>query len=292
MVDQRPSDADLALFVDLYDAAHESGLQPILIGAGAIQLSDAGHWSARLERRTRDWDFAVRVASWEEYELLRGRLVRNPARFVQVEVRHRFHHREGGQLDVIPFGGVEEPPGKLIWPSGETMDVTGLDTLPLHTSRPLVERPNLLVATIPAVIGLKLLAYVDRRTSWVIRDVQDVHSILQQAGRSDHLDHRIVTDDRALRRLEDGDVDLGQMGPYFLGRDVASAFGARAVGRILDLLSEGPQESGRLVPDVLRGEGQRFVARDLVIARFGAFELGVVDGQARAQEERGEHTVG
>jgi hypothetical protein len=54
MVDPHPSAADLELFVDLYDAAHESGLQPILIGAGAIQLSVVGRWRARLERRTRD----------------------------------------------------------------------------------------------------------------------------------------------------------------------------------------------------------------------------------------------
>lgn len=67
MSDHAYTEADLALFEDLQSAARAVGVTPCLIGAGAIRMGVDLGWEVRLGRRTDDWDFAVRVESWEHY---------------------------------------------------------------------------------------------------------------------------------------------------------------------------------------------------------------------------------
>ncbi|MCB9916639.1 MAG: hypothetical protein H6828_16050 [Planctomycetes bacterium] len=119
---------DVALFRDLARAALERGLEPCLIGAGALVLGRDQRWSARLTRATLDWDFAVRVASWEEFDELVGALTGPGGGFSRAPEPHRLLHEQGGRLDLVPYGGNERPRDDRV-AARVRMQTLGLETL-------------------------------------------------------------------------------------------------------------------------------------------------------------------
>jgi predicted nucleotidyltransferase len=266
---------DLELFADLDQAARTIGLEPCLIGAGAIQLGPDLRWRVRLARKTRDWDFAVRVDSWRQYEALSVALV--SADFQRSVVPHRFHHDDGGLLDVVPYGNIEHPPGSLEWPGGVVMSTAGLTALDQHHAVLRIESVELRAATIPAVIGLKLLAYRDRRPA-IVRDIQDVHAMLRQAEDCVSPD-RIAAD--ALLRLKSDDVAYPEIGAYILGHDVGKTFDGRDAALMEALLASGEELADRMVGDVVRSSDGPRMTRELVTDRLRAFRLGIQDGNKR-----------
>ncbi len=257
---------DLALFRDLEPAADGAGLTPYLIGAGALQLGAALEWGFRLSRRTRDWDFAVRVESWPAYRALADALVRS-GKFQRAQEPHRFRHREGGTLDLLPFGALEHPEGTITWTGGVEMDTNGLAVLDEQHQDLQLDRTRLRVASLPAIVGLKLLAYRSRRTT-TTHDIDDVHTILRGVEASVS-DERIAAD--GLERLGSEDVTLNEIGAYLLGRDVGRAFASPDLELMLTLLQELDSPRSRIVSDVRSPIGE-FVA-----PRFRALRLGLID---------------
>jgi len=267
------SKQDLALLVDLCRVARTVHLVPCLIGAGAVQLGAGARWDVRLARKTNDWDIVVRVESWQEYEALAAELETEQGGFVRSSVPHRFEHRDGGRLDVVPYGGLERRPGSLVWPDGKVMDTTGLRALEVHHETRQLEGLELRAASLPANLGLKLLAYRDRRPE-IVRDIQDVHSLLREA-------EEVVPDERilgeGLARLESEEVGFGEVAAYLLGREVGATFRDEELEPMLVLLDSLGEPDDRTAGDVLAAPGAGALTRELVIARFRAFRLGILD---------------
>jgi len=262
---------DLALFVDLDRAARSVGVVPCLIGAGAIRLGADLEWRVRLPRATLDWDFAVRVSSWQEFAVLSAALVSGNGGFVSTPVQHRFRHRTGGLLDLVPYGDVEKPPGEIQLHSGNVMTTRGFGALDHHHASFAAGHVNIRTASIPAIMGLKLIAYLDRRPG-IIRDIQDAHAILEVSEGS-------VSDERTERdgfdRLASGDIRYAEIGAYLLGRDLGRAFQPDALEPIVALLQDVGSEGDRAVADVLRASPG--LDGDQVVIRFRALHLGIHD---------------
>ncbi len=273
--------ADLELFADLYQAAEDIGLAPCLIGAGAIQIGGASAWEVRLARRTLDWDFAVRVDSWGEYEALRSALT-SDERFRPMNTPHRFSHQRGGLLDVIPYGGIEAPPGVLAWPDGHVMGTAGLDALDRHSCRIKLSQVELRLATLPAVVGLKILAYRDRGPRGIFRDIQDAYALLRDAEDA-AADQRIQTE--CMDRFASGRLSYGEAGAYLLGRDVGATFQVNALAPITSLLADLESDGNPLLGDIQRSiHAHRASIRD----RLEAFRTGIQDAsQAAGPSGRG-----
>ncbi len=110
--------ADLALLRNFLAVARGQGMRCLLIGAGARMVSIEKRFGISAARATLDWDFAVRVASWDEgFARLRRSLTEVPgAPFRSGTAAHRLVHERGRLLDVIPFGGLESPSGRISWP--------------------------------------------------------------------------------------------------------------------------------------------------------------------------------
>lgn len=262
---------DLELFIDLDRAAREIGLDPCLIGAGAVQLGADLTWRVRLARTTKDWDFAVRVDSWTQYEELASALVARP--FRRAREPHRFLHAHGGTLDVVPYGDLEQPPGSLEWPGGMRMNTTGLSALDRHHALLAIESVALRAASIPAIVGLKLLAYVDRRPG-ILRDIQDVHALLLQA--EDCVPESRVASE-ALEPLRSEALEYSEVGAYLLGRDVGRTFTLAELAPMSALLTKAGDADDRTVGDVLGFHGGSAVQRESVIRRLRALRLGIQD---------------
>lgn len=267
------SPADLELFVGLDTAARTARIEPCLIGAGAIQMGSELGWGVRLSRRTRDWDFAARVASWREFDELGALLTAPSAGFTREREPHRFRHRSGGTLDLVPYGDLENPAGRIRWPDETTMETLGLESLDENHRRIQLGRVELRIASLPALVGLKLLAYQFRRPG-ITRDIADVHSILRQV---DAQDCRSRIDERTFERLGDESVRFNELGSYLLGREVGRAFSSEPLAVMSNVLAAADAPSGGLVGDVQRGEGESGTARETIVSRFTALRMGMGD---------------
>jgi len=273
MSDHACTEADLALFEDLQSAARAVRVTPCLIGAGAIRMGVDLGWDVRLGRRTDDWDFAVRVESWEHYGKLSEHLVGEGGGFERAPEPHRFRHRDGGILDVVPYGDLERPEGEILWNDGSVMDVTGMSVLDEHHDLLRLDPAELRVASLPALVGLKLLAYVSRRPI-IRRDIGDVHSVLRDVEGT-VLDERIAAE--ALERLRSDEVSLSEVGGYLLGRDVGRIFPSADLETMSTLLLEAETPESPILTDVAGGSSSAGVRQELVAARLIALRFGILD---------------
>jgi predicted nucleotidyltransferase len=263
--------ADLELFVDLERAAAAVGVAPCLIGAGAIQLGSALGWGVRLGRTTRDWDFAVRVDSFEQYEDLVRRLV-GERDFAPAPEPHRFRHRADGVLDVLPYGGVERPAGIVRWRDGTVFEVGGFCALDEHHASHRLGPTTLRLASLAVVVGLKLLAHRARGPG-VARDIADVVAILEGVERSVRED-RIEAE--ALERLGAEDVRFSEVGAYLLGRDAGRAFPPAVLESLGSILMQAEDPAARTLARVL-GSSSSGADRETVVSRLRAFRIGLDD---------------
>jgi len=266
--------ADLALFRDLDKACKQLDLTPCLIGAGAIRLTAELHWGLRPARMTKDWDFVVRVETWAQFYSLTDRLIRAGGGFAKAAEPHRFLHQAGGTLDVVPYGELENPKGTIQWGDDCSMETSGLHVLDQQYEEQLIEGEALRVASLPALVGLKLLAYAARRPG-IIRDIQDVLEVLQMSERSMDEEH---VGQEAIERLQAGDVSYSEICSYLIGKEVGSIFADEQCQIMLALLDGVKEPVDRILVDAL---GQAAFCRepgDSAEETLRAVCLGIRDG--------------
>lgn len=269
---------DLALMRDFLVAVEGTAARCFLVGAGARVLGFDRRWGLRGGRATLDWDFAIQVKGWDHWKTVRSRLVegRTP-RFRAGEGEHRFHHVEGAVLDLVPYGGVESPPGELVWPGSTRMSVLGFEDAGL--ARGFVDAGGGLVvpiATVPSLALLKLHAYKDRRQRGERRDIQDFDWFLTHYEAADN-ELRIHDELGELLRREV--FDILDAGAALLGVDVARVHARESIAPTRDLLFEARDPWSRTVTDALAHEtsigDEDERRRAAVIGRFRAFESGL-----------------
>lgn len=131
-------------------------------------------------RRTRDVDVAVAVEGWDSYDTLRNTLI-NDYDYTDRDQKQRICSPKGIRLDLIPFGGVETPTGKVRFPPDDwpEMTVLGLDEARNTTvSLTLKNEASIEVVSLPALGLLKLIAW-DERPQERPQDAQDLCFILR-----------------------------------------------------------------------------------------------------------------
>ncbi|UEP46683.1 nucleotidyl transferase AbiEii/AbiGii toxin family protein [Burkholderia ambifaria] len=133
-------------------------------------------------RATRDVDVAVCAVSWPYHERLVDALVAT-GKFARAPKHHQKLLFDSGtrgfrtELDLVPFGPLEAPPGEIAWPPrGDfVLNVLGfqeaVDTALAVSIGADIAVP---VASLPALALLKLLAWKDRRA----RQNSDAYDLL------------------------------------------------------------------------------------------------------------------
>lgn len=133
-------------------------------------------------RATRDVDVAVCAVSWPFHERLVDALVATGqfTRAPKQQQKLLFDNGTRGfrtELDLVPFGPLETPPGEIAWPpAGEfVLNVLGFQEA-VDTAQPVSvdARTVVPVASLPALALLKLLAWKDRRA----RQNSDAYDLL------------------------------------------------------------------------------------------------------------------
>lgn len=261
-----------------------AGVDYLLIGAQARELLLYHVHDQSKGRATTDIDIVVMVEDWEGYQSLKEKLLTASNRIQTDRVQHRLNYQvrptglDGSpwqyRIDIIPFGGVEDPPGELRWPpSAEVhMNLAGCkEAWETAVSIEVGDGLRVRCASLPALALLKLMAWADRGTE-TSRDAEDLLLILRgylDAGNSER-----VFDDLTPAAQTALDYDPDLMAATLLGKDIGSIAAPDTLNQLRSLMTD-PTSRGRLLGAMqnrLRDEDQR------TERLMNAFQLGVMAG--------------
>ncbi|WP_103027171.1 nucleotidyl transferase AbiEii/AbiGii toxin family protein [Salinibacter altiplanensis] len=178
-------DAELQLvkpiLVSLHKACRELGIDFYIIGALARNIHLRYEDDIDVPRQTRDVDVAAAVEGWGMYEALKDHLIEDYG-FTDDDQKQRVCSPGGVDLDLVPFGGIEDSSGRIRFPPDERpeMTVLGLEEARRTTvSLELDNEVSVEVVSLPALGMLKLIAW-DERPRERVRDAQDLCFIMRQ----------------------------------------------------------------------------------------------------------------
>lgn len=157
---------------------HHLNIDYYLIGAFAQAV-----WYSAIDkqfRQTKDIDFAVLIGSQQEYGQLRKHLIEIDGFTPAIGNDFGLRNTDGVQIDILPFGAIEAEGNVVISIEGNTeMSMAGFSEV--YESGVEVEKfsdeNSFKVATLPAIVMLKLIAY-DDRPEHRLKDAVDISNIL------------------------------------------------------------------------------------------------------------------
>lgn len=263
---ERPIDSlTISVIREVSDAASDLDLEAFLVGATARIILLEHVFGLHTGRATRDMDFAFAVENWDQFQLIKQRLI-SASSFEEVErVAQRLIYKPKGikhkfVVDIIPFGGLEGEKNTIAWPPDMSvlMNVAGYSDA--HASAVPVEvEPGLVisVASIPGIAVLKLFAWVDRGQADP-KDAIDLVTLLRQYNKAGNQE-RIYED--AIAALEAAGYDVELAGSWLLGHDAAALTSPTTRSQLNSLLAESSLVE-RLITDMSRAMRTRDDALD------------------------------
>jgi predicted nucleotidyltransferase len=160
--------------------AAECGADLLLVGAAARDLLVTARTGDLPLRRTNDVDIAIAVGGWADFACVTRTLDRVGA------AEHKFRV-VGVEVDVVPFGGVEDAERTIRWPDDHVMNVLGFaEALRSAVSVMLPGGVVVGVASLPAQVVLKVNAWRDRG-HYDGRDAIDLLTLLRAYSEGDYL---------------------------------------------------------------------------------------------------------
>jgi predicted nucleotidyltransferase len=247
----------------------------VLVGAGARLMVFDWEYELQSTRTTKDWDVGIQITDWEAFGKVQNELTSgSDALFRQTKLAHRFRHKGGIALDVIPFGGIEDEDGAIVWPQDERqMVVLGFrEVLSNAIAFDVGEGISVPVATAPGIAVLKVFAYRDREK---VDDILDLYFLMENYDRAGNED-RIF--DELLDLLSEGLLEYEFAGTYLLGVDVGRLINQATYVSLLEITTRFLDPySPDLAPLVRRSvhERQEEAERARIVQMFSTFREGV-----------------
>jgi predicted nucleotidyltransferase len=238
---ERPVDeTTVALLRDVKDACASVGADFVLAGATARDILMWHLHDLKSTVATRDVDVAICAISWKFHDALVERLVqtqrfrRHPKQQQKLLFKRSTDEYES-ELDIVPFGPIENPPGEIRWPpDGDiVMTVLGFQEA-VDTAQPvgIGEGVVVPVVTLPAFVLLKLFAWMDRRLK-KNTDATDLLFVLRNyfdAGNAEQ------TYANAMDLLEAANFDVAVAAAGLLGREVRELAYPETLNALRDVL--------------------------------------------------------
>lgn len=197
---------------------------------------------------TRDIDVALALPSWEAFRRIASAF---PA-VGDTGIRFRIAEQD---VDVLPFGDVEDPDGTVEPPlRGEPMSVwafeeiyAGSDTLELSPTQ------TIRIPTIPGYAALKLGAWLDRSQWLEAKDAADLALILFWYAEDPDVFRRLYETVDGQEALLAEAMDIPTAAAHLLGRDVQQVLGPT---RTQELTARWPGNTDLLLRElVVRAPG-------------------------------------
>lgn len=219
------------------------------MGAAARDLMLQHTHNIATSRKTEDVDFAVSVSDWPIFETLRIALL-GSGHFSERSKKaiHKLRHKATGlPLDIVPFGGIENPDRTISWPPDHHTVFDCFGAREAFKATIPVQLPNnvtLRVASIPALALLKITAWKDRKRSHPGRDAGDLLLYARHYMDCDNFD-RAAQNHSDLFTKDDYDHEV--IGARLLGRDIANLLDKRSIEPVLSILLPQANADGPLL---------------------------------------------
>jgi predicted nucleotidyltransferase len=261
----------LEILASVRALAQRLGYSYLLIGASARDMLMNHVFGIESRRATHDVDFAVALADWDSFYLLRNALLES-GDFAPSESRsHLLYYRPGEHdkafpLDLIPFGGVEQDEHQIAWPPDMSvvMNVTGYaEALASALEVDVGDGLVVPVVSIPALAVLKLLAWNDRGLQ-DNKDAQDLFFLLQHYHEAGN--HERLYDD-AYALLEHCEFDLVAAGAALLGYDAGIGLNVDSRDYLFAVLAD-PRKRDRIIVHMTRPTGANAETAAALLSEF------------------------
>jgi predicted nucleotidyltransferase len=263
------SSSEKSALRDMCSIAAKVDIPIMLVGAGARVLVFDRRYNVQ-GRSTTDWDWGIKVRNWQEFEALVTAMVEGSLPiFKKTQTLHRFEHLETQTLlDLVPFGPLADPNQWVEWPNERRMNVLGYEeALVLAEELVLAENWMIKVASVPALVVLKLIAWKDRGGK---KDLEDVALMLQNYFEDDLYE-------RLKGPLIKGDIDFEDMGAFELGQEIQNRFSREVTIAVDRILEEIIETADRLIPQLIpRMEDQWDERFEQILKRFEVLRQGVL----------------
>lgn len=222
----------------------------IVVGATARDLVLHHGHSAKIQRATDDVDFAIEVADWNAFAIIKSTLCEKG--FRETKAQHRLLSPAEMVVDIVPFGDVEDKQSFIAWPpKGETiMNVLGFKEACDNAEWLRIQEEPVLDIPVATPVGmslLKIISWADRAIELRNKDVKDIAYLLSTYELIPEVKDTLYSEEQI---LETYDWDVMQAGACLLGRrarDIAKEETVRMIDALrqeelpelhLDLLTE------------------------------------------------------
>ena len=252
--------------------ADELDIPILLIGATAREL--VLHYGYGIQgRATLDIDFGVAIGSWNDFAQLKSALNEKANFAIDSQREHRLKTSLTEIIiDLIPFGDIESPRGKIIWQNKNVMITSGfVEAFESALNVKLAEGLTIKVVSPVGLALLKLVAWTDRKSN---KDSQDFWLIVKNyldLGNQERLYSEM------LDLLEDKNFDYVDAGARLLGRDLSKILNHQTE-EILSSIFEDPKKLQKLATEIYQMDG-RFDDNnfDKILNVLKSFQTGLND---------------
>ncbi len=252
--------------------ASELEIPILMIGATARDLVLYYAYNVRAMRATKDIDFAVMIENWAKYENLKSKLIES-ANFASVRnIEHRLKENLTETLiDIIPFGEIELPKGKITWQSEFEMITFGFAEAFENALN--VKLADNLVIKVVSPIGLamlKLKSWTDRKENKDSQDFWLVAKNFLDLGNEDLLYSKYS------ELLEIDSFDWKLVGVRILGREIGLIIRPETK-EIIATIFENEKTLFTFALEIHRFEGIVEDDLDIYLNSLNSFWLGVTE---------------
>ena len=200
----------------------ELGVPYVVVGATARDLVlHLGH-GAKLRSVTKDVDFAIEVPNWSAFNAVKDSLCGEG--FSTTNIQHRLLSPEKMEVDIVPFGQLEDGATSIAWPpKGDVVtNVLGFHEACNNAEWVRIqESPELdiPVVTPSGMVLLKLIAWTDRARDLCVKDAQDIAYLLENYEEIPEVRDALFKTEQVMEKYE-WDQTMG--GSHLLGEHAGS----------------------------------------------------------------------
>ncbi len=240
-ISQKIDKLTLEILKKIKSITEKQKIEYFIVGATVRDMILNYVYGIKVYRATNDIDFAVRIRSWDEYNLLINKVEK--AGFEKSEsIVHRYTYK-GMIIDFIPFGDVSVDGSRITWPGKDQkeMNVIGFDNAFTNAEDILIQTdPEILIkaASVVSLVVLKMVAWNDRTINLRSKDAKDLYLIITtylNAGNEERLyDHQDIVDLA---------IDYELSGAILLGKDIANTITKKVYTALLEILNEEKLQS-------------------------------------------------
>ena len=253
--------------VELYDdiSCHtkELGIDFLVVGATARDMVLVHGYGATIERGTSDVDFGMNVASWDEFNALRARLLEAGYKPDAHKIHRLSREDEKGiswEIDIVPFGEIADNDHNISWPpeQGVVMNVLGFSEAFEHALDVQISEDPSIVIPVASPAGLcllKLVSWLDREVGLRAKDAADFEYLIRSYTKIPEIRDAVYDEEGQMEAQDWVETKASAMK---LGQDVRKISSSATRDFLKESLLNQPAQKEQFARDIQRQHKQDF----------------------------------